>query len=110
MRLIDADALYEKAEMAFENAPWQIRSVCRWFLGRVTDAPTIDAVEVVRCKECKHRDAIFVCAQFDAEVGANHFCSLGERRSDGCCETSSASVQRMCLLQGVRRQYENDAV
>ena len=47
------------------------------------EIPTIDAVEVVRCKDCKHRDAIFVCAQFDADVGAMHFCSLGERRNDG---------------------------
>lgn len=46
------------------------------FAGAVEYAP------VVRCKECKHRDAIFVCDQFDAEVGAKHFCSLGERRDD----------------------------
>lgn len=47
------------------------------------EIPAADVVEVVRCKDCKHRDAIFVCAQFDADVGAMHFCSLGERRSDG---------------------------
>ena len=83
MRLIDADALYDKAERVYKDAPWQVRYVCRWFVDSVADADTIDAVEVVRCKDCKHRDAIFVCAQFDADVGANHFCSLGERRSDG---------------------------
>ena len=55
-------------------------------INRIHNAPTVDAVEVVRCKDCKH----FV----QAEHGCNHFgyyshtpwvdevdfCSYGERR------------------------------
>lgn len=51
----------------------------------VTDKECIKAVfdevdGIVRCRECEHLDrAIFVCTEFDAEVGANHFCSLGKK-------------------------------
>lgn len=79
MRLIDADVLFK----AFERAAWYSNMDRDEIAEEILlQMPTIDAVEVVRCKECKHRDAIFVCAQFDAEVGANHFCSLGERRAE----------------------------
>ena len=54
------------------------------------EQPTVDAVEVVRCKDCKH----FVSPQgvpccdnfyglgFPAHSG-DDFCSYGERRNDG---------------------------
>ena len=43
-RLIDANALRAKCD-----APhW-----CVW-MSEIDDAPTVDAVEVVRCKDCKH--------------------------------------------------------
>lgn len=72
MRLIDKDALYEK------TAEWEAQALAqtkrynptdsrdewlRWsfvlkersaFKFDVADTPTIDAVEVVRCKDCKH--------------------------------------------------------
>ena len=50
--------------------------------------PTIDAVEVVRCRECKHwlKD-VTVCSGFVGRcdfanymVGANGYCSYGERK------------------------------
>lgn len=62
--------------------------------------PTIDAVPVVRCKDCKHTrdmaeceariycEECLVCLKSEATVdGYNvvfpeHFCSYGERRSD----------------------------
>lgn len=79
MRLIDAKETEKQVKEAFKENPFAMGMLLRW----IRKQPTIDAVEVLRCKDCKHRDAIFVCAQFDAEVGANHFCALGERRSDG---------------------------
>ena len=56
----------------------------------VEDAPTVDAVEVVRCKDCKHwdKDALWCninSAQFnDSNYTwyAENFCSYGERRTD----------------------------
>ena len=64
----------------------------------IESAPTVDAVEVVRCRECKHhRDKneqeqqylvkdILICISPDATddcwnaVWPDHFCSYGERK------------------------------
>ena len=52
MRLIDADALFAE----FENVDWYNNADRDEIAERlVLQAPTIDAVSVVRCKECKHR-------------------------------------------------------
>ena len=70
MRLIDADAL--KAE--FE----------RYGVYAVIDcAPTVDAVEVVRCKDCKYsrtNGKLYECPFFD-EIRGDEFCSSGERKN-----------------------------
>ena len=50
-----------------------------------------DVVEVVRCKDCKHWGGItygFVCRKFsgiDTKIcmGADHYCSYGERSENG---------------------------
>ena len=45
--------------------------------------PTVDAVEVVRCKDCKHysRDEMFgVGYCYGAEKKLDDFCSYGERK------------------------------
>ena len=55
----------------------------------VADAPTIDAVPVVRCKDCKCNGA---CSIQDAmnwtprtEIG-DSFCSYGERKDNGTAQ------------------------
>lgn len=118
-RYIDADALYEQtaeweaSALAYiaelnrtpleemdedEKAEWR-----RWtailgersaFKHDVADAPTIDAVQVVRCKDCKFYDFwesvgthICACSSGDpyeaAQIGEDDFCSFAERRDDG---------------------------
>ena len=52
------------------------------------DAPTVDAVEVVRCKVCKHSEPCGESRQCLHPFGlnacdGNDFCSYGERRNDG---------------------------
>jgi len=53
---------------------------------QVEDMTASDAVEVVRCKDCKHRylsgvgKQYYVCDFLDAELKDNDFCSYGERR------------------------------
>lgn len=82
MRLIDADKL-----------DW-------WYKGRnirrvIDDAPTVDAVIVTRCKDCKHlcvwnrKDIYAFCPKtnivflpFDKDT-RTFFCSLGERKDGG---------------------------
>jgi hypothetical protein len=54
------------------------------------DTPTVDAVEVVRCKECKQwgRNGGIAespnghCFCHDIETNGHDFCSYGERRND----------------------------
>lgn len=55
-------------------------------LRNVLKAPPIDAVPVVRCKDCKwfiwDDDVDYVCAQIGKYMGFDDFCSYGERRSE----------------------------
>ncbi len=49
------------------------------------DAPSVDAVEVVRCKDCKHYWKNVNTPGFDGKcttVGDDDFCSDGERKDN----------------------------
>ena len=86
MRLIDADALFTE----FENADWYNNADRDEIAERlILQAPTIDAVSVVRCKDCKYwidnsfedDDLFRECRWRDAETtDADDFCSYGERK------------------------------
>lgn len=59
----------------------------------IDDAPTVDAVEVVRCRDCKHfigGKAIGKCYLNPDKpiipVFYNHFCSYGERRDENAVD------------------------
>ncbi len=54
MRLIDADELYDKAETRYKNANTPFRQIYREFVDDIANAPTVDAVSVIRCKDCAH--------------------------------------------------------
>ena len=83
MRLIDADALKEhvkKYTSVFAKYDW--REICEM----LNDAPTVDAVEVVRCKDCRwyENDGYHThCRIMRLSVEAEDYCSRGERREDG---------------------------
>ena len=87
MRLIDADALKKKADMRGRC----LRPLVTAFQMCVTvhdidDAPTIDAVPVVRCKDCKYSAYgtdgwNYLCnRKMLGLVRKNDFCSFGERK------------------------------
>lgn len=102
MRLIDADrlseAIYDNVSAPYEEAVWA-KEDC---LTEVYAAPTVDAVPVVRCRECKHHrdkneqeqqylvEDILICTSPDATddcwnaVWPDHFCSYGKRK--GCAD------------------------
>ena len=81
-RLIDADALKRRiCLLRFHNYVEAIFAVA--------DAPTIDAVEVVRCKDCKQGkiDTLYGSVLYHCLGGygfnkAEHFCSYGERKDN----------------------------
>lgn len=81
MRLIDADELIymtlgEDTEKPFRFVPTEF----------IEDAPTIDAVPVVRCKDCKH----WQCDDYESycdELGIfgtdmNSYCSYAKRKEE----------------------------
>ena len=83
-RLIDADALIKEA-----NADGAYGYVDE---KQIADAPTVDAVEVVRCMDCKHCDPENYHCDHPMGTAAplkrkpDDFCSYGERKdgdSDG---------------------------
>ena len=58
---------------------------------KLKNAPTVDAVEVVRCEDCKYylTDTLYCqehktgyCTMDDVIKDKTHFCSYGERRDD----------------------------
>lgn len=58
-------------------------------IAEIINAPTIDAVPVVRCKDCKnairHCDGMITCQHpcgKKIQMGSNDFCSYGERREE----------------------------
>lgn len=91
MRLIDADKLFNNMIIVVEKANEDVFRVTSELLGKIKNAPTIDAVPVVRCKDCKYigsplspTDDYHTCkhqrAMIDAPVDG--FCCWGERRTD----------------------------
>lgn len=81
-RLIDANALIEEANA--EGAYGYVDAF------QIANAPTVDAVEVVRCRECKHwhKETLFCDympygeAQERVNWYVDDFCSYGERKDD----------------------------
>lgn len=50
------------------------------FLYAIHKAPAVDAVEVVRCKDCNSYNGHRYCTYLDETVLDDDFCSYGERR------------------------------
>lgn len=77
MRLIDADALLEKYN---KTTVWD-----SWV--EINIAPTIDAVPVVRCRDCVYRykesDEGYICGISGDFTGDNEFCNKGKREDKG---------------------------
>lgn len=101
MRLIDADALLEGiAEL--KQSPWFnnkygyadrkeaveiVEDLC------IKNEPTVDAVEVVRCKDCVYCEPYAIdtgedcmtglwCGNNQKDITLQDFCSYGERRDE----------------------------
>lgn len=83
MRLIDADALKERAiRVSTVKEHCYMKAVG---IHEIDKAPTVDAVEVVRCKECKYYNVFRLeChnAHMNGYIGADGFCSYGERKDN----------------------------
>lgn len=84
-RLIDAKALEKQIKEAFkETNPVLMGQMLRW----VRKQKTIDAVSVVRCKDCRYCDPEWrycdhpMSTLIPVRRKQDDFCSYGERKAD----------------------------
>lgn len=88
MRLIDADALFVDASFFDdeEDKAFQYVSV-----EQIHTAPTVDAVEVVRCKDCTHygftdnrvpKEQVWWCYKWSNVMRENDYCGYGEKNNE----------------------------
>ena len=85
MRLIDVDEL-GVGRCSKDVLPAVYCAGWNGLLGLIEKAPTVDAVPVTRCKDCKHLVAVNVngkgiptCRMSGMEVAPAEFCSRGEK-------------------------------
>lgn len=88
MRLIDADLAVAKCNEdieAVKDISQRVDGILDAVMN-IHECPTVDAVEVVRCKDCKHytEPNIEYCELYGAMIlwNKDDFCSRGERRTD----------------------------
>ena len=95
MRLIDADALEEKLNedrlFFVENDMLGAEHILvHTALKRIWEEPTVDAVEVTRCNECRFgyprggwTITEYRCHKFPSDIfSGDHFCAFGEEREE----------------------------
>ena len=76
MRLIDAKQLEKQVKEVFETInPVLMGQMLRW----IRKQKTIDAVPVVRCRECKHLGFCGDATNLEV-MGFYGYCSRGERK------------------------------
>ncbi len=96
-RLIDANELYDQAHDAFYSAFHRSIADLTDLKELIEDAPTVDAAEVVRCRDCRHSEVwgtekrvgheatysrVCLCFWRLKRVKDDDFCSYGGRRDD----------------------------
>lgn len=88
MRAIDADELLYNTD-GLEHVKWSQEYGHVVLVCDIVYAPTLDVVEVVRCKDCTHCDCSidgmgFFHCDFDEgrTVSPNGFCDVAERRKE----------------------------
>ena len=84
MRLIDADRAMEIVRDQ-GNAHPNAYHLTNYAMLILREAPTVDAVEVVRCRDCKYHESTNVtgfkhCRLLSKTVRYNDFCSYGKRK------------------------------
>ena len=85
-RLIDANALISYIDECSQES--RFRVYYGYAKSFIDDAPTVDAVEVVRCRDCKfrsswmmNRNLRYICPESGMFPNCeNDFCSYGKRK------------------------------
>ena len=91
MRLIDADKLTKNLTYDIGNHPMHgnFKITMASVRAAISNMPTIDAVPVVRCKECWYyqnakinKKGFLICPASGMEITEDDYCSYGERKED----------------------------
>lgn len=91
MRLIDADQMAVDESEAYMSAQVQGTDDLKWLVNFavhskiqriIADTPTVDAVPVVRCRDCR-KFKTYGCRMVAS--GYDDFCSYGERKEGTEC-------------------------
>lgn len=100
MRLIDADQMAVDESEAYMSAQVQITDDLKWLVNfaahskiqrLIADTPTVDAVPVVRCKDCIYTRKLYgrlVCKYGTCSgciLREDFFCANGERKDGAEC-------------------------
>lgn len=102
MRLIDGDALVQKLRSTYINeifTDWDlmdkkdqniILKLMKGYKDIVYSIPAVDAVPVVRCRECEYaknakvnKKGFLICPASHMEIVDDDYCSYGERETNG---------------------------
>lgn len=85
-RLIDADTIFNGELLMVSDVAYD---AVHAIIERINNAPTVDAVEVVRCKECNmfernntKKGEVLYCYYHEMNIKEDDFCAWGERRED----------------------------
>jgi hypothetical protein len=95
-RLIDANKVIGAMQKCLDECSEEEKQSVAYFafesiITALKQEPTVDAVEVVRCKDCKHYKRLDdgkskewgICRRINVPCTyPNNYCSYGERRSD----------------------------
>lgn len=89
-RLISYDVLMKHLDSCIKEGKGLVKSLCVAIKCFVEQMPAVDAVEVVRCRDCKHlvltaegehNPCDCVCDYWMSDgLNDNDFCSYGERK------------------------------
>lgn len=85
MRLIDADALKSKVQAQEWKRDPAVMLALDWIYMLINEQPTIDAVPVVRCKECEYYNITCCssgtgwCENMDMGVSDDFYCANGAK-------------------------------
>ena len=87
-RLIDVNKVIDSMQKCLDESPDKRHSVAYFAFESIIELlkqePTVDAVEVVRCRDCKHQTAMWCWREEEGmnprRVGSNDFCSYGEQK------------------------------
>lgn len=99
MRLIDADQASSIENLDQYSDLAAVLGDVQTVRDILADAPTIDAVPVVRCRECIYcswqGDNLVHCDNFERDMMPDDYCSVGERKIETVLPKSDAKDESL---------------